>query len=65
MSTALAYCFLSILTIREIDFADLKVRISPARTKPSARHNEKAKRLIKSHLAFFLVTPVGLEPTTH
>ena len=28
-------------------------------------HNEKAKRLIASHLAFILVTPVGLEPTTH
>ena len=29
------------------------------------RYNEKAKRLITSHLAFLLVTPVGLEPTTH
>ena len=28
-------------------------------------HKEKAKRLITSHLAFLLVTPVGLEPTTH
>ena len=28
-------------------------------------HNKKAKRLITSHLAFVLVTPVGLEPTTH
>ena len=28
-------------------------------------HNEKAKPLITSHLAFLLVTPVGLEPTTH
>ena len=27
--------------------------------------NEKAKRLIASCLAFLLVTPVGLEPTTH
>lgn len=28
-------------------------------------HNEKAKRLITSHLALLFVTPVGLEPTTH
>ena len=27
--------------------------------------NEKAKWLITNHLAFLLVTPVGLEPTTH
>ena len=51
---AAAMPWIIILSIRIIRV----IRISPA-GRANGRHNEKTKRLITSHLAFLLVTPVG------